>query len=694
MAKRKPSRINRPLIRILIIWIIQTLALILLSFLLDGLSVDRIGTAMLAVLVIGLLNAVLWPLLSYVLLPFVVLTLGILSWVINGVIIWLAGQFIDGFTVANLGTAMLTALGMTAINLIASSLLTIDDDGFWYRNIVQRRMKRRESFTETDIPGVLFLEIDGLSRPVLERAIDEGYMPFLAGWLETGSHKLIEWETDLSSQTSASQAGILLGNNRNIPAFRWFDRAKKELVASSSPNFVAELEKKLSNGEGLLANGGASRGNLFSGDAPIVMNTASTVTDISRFHTSEFYAYFLHPYNFIRTVVLTVWDIILEMRQFRKARRNEVYPILDKSHRGGIYPILRAFMTVIMLDLNIYTLMGDIFSGVPSVYATFVGYDEVAHHSGVESEGALDILYKIDRQFKRLENALEHAPRPYYLVILSDHGQTNGATFKQRYDMSLEQFVQKLATDKYSVQGALDVHEDWKHLNVFLSEAISYDRSAVSKPLERALKDQTTDGEVTLGPESKRQDTERPQQEQFAHLIALASGNLGLVYSTRLDERGTLEVIEKVYPGMLEGLAEHEGIGFIMVRSEDRGPVAIGKNGRYYLQEDCVEGESPLAQFGPNVVSHLKRTDSFPAAPDILVNSFYDPEKKEGAAFEELIGFHGGLGGYQTQPFLLYPAEWDLGTEKIVGAERVYKVLKGKLVDLQKDPAVTRSNAQ
>ncbi len=164
--------------------------------------------------------------------------------------------------------------------------------------------------------------------------------------------------------------------------------------------------------------------------------------------------------------------------------------------------------------------------------------------------------------------------------------------------------------------------------------------------------------------------------------------------STRLDERGTLEVIEKVYPGMLEGLAEHEGIGFIMVRSEDRGPVVIGENGRYYLNADQVEGENPLEHFGPNVVSHLKRTDSFPDTPDILVNSFYDPEKKEGAAFEELIGFHGGLGGYQTQPFLLYPAEWDLGTEKIVGAERVYKVLKGKLVDLQKDPAATRSNAQ
>ncbi|MES0360765.1 MAG: phage holin family protein [Anaerolineales bacterium] len=685
MVNRKPSLINRPVVRILIIWVIQTLALIILTFLLAGLDVDRIGTAMLAVVLIGFINAIFWPLLSYILLPFVVLTMGILSWVINGIVIWLAGQFINGFEVADLGTAMLTALGLTIINLIASSLLTIDDDGFWYRNIVQRRMKRRESFTETDVPGVLFLEIDGLSRPVLELAIQEGYVPNLAKWLQTGTHKLIEWETDLSSQTSASQAGILLGNNTNIPAFRWFDRGKKEIVASSSPNFVAELEKKLSNGDGLLAEGGASRGNLFSGDAPNVMNTASTVTDLSRFHTSEFYAYFLHPYNFIRTVVLTIWDIILEMRQFRKARQNDVYPILEKSHRGGKYPILRAFMTVIMLDLNIYTLIGDIFSGAPSVYATFVGYDEVAHHSGVESKDALDILQKIDRQFSRVENALEQAPRPYFLVVLSDHGQTNGATFKQRYNMTLEQFVQQLATDKYNVQGAIDVHEDWKQLNVFLSEAIAFDHSVVSRPLGRALKDQTSDGEVILGPEGDERDPDNMQPEQFAHLVALASGNLGLIYSTRLGERSPMEVIEKIYPGMLDGLASHDGIGFIMVHSEEHGPVAIGANGKYYINEDRVEGENPLVRFGPNVVAHLKRTDSFPDAPDILVNSFYDPDKKEGAAFEELIGFHGGLGGYQTQPFLMYPAEWDLKVEEIVGAEQVYKVLKGKLVEMQKE---------
>jgi hypothetical protein len=134
---------------------------------------------------------------------------------------------------------------------------------------------------------------------------------------------------------------------------------------------------------------------------------------------------------------------------------------------------------------------------------------------------------------------------------------------------------------------------------------------------------------------------------------------------------------------MIEGLVEHEGVGFVMVDSDEHGLVAIGAQGRYYLNEDRIEGKNPLEGFGPNIVHHLKRTNGFPDAPDILVNSFFDPEKQEGAAFEELIGFHGGLGGYQTQPFLLYPAEWNREDMNLLGAESVYLFLKGQLEKLQ-----------
>ena len=142
---------------------------------------------------------------------------------------------------------------------------------------------------------------------------------------------------------------------------------------------------------------------------------------------------------------------------------------------------------------------------------------------------------------------------------------------------------------------------------------------------------------------------------------------------------------------MLPGLREHELVGFAMVRSEVDGPVVLGNGGTYYLKDDRVEGTNPLNAFGPNAASHLRRTDSFPNCPDILVNSFYNPETNEGAAFEELIGFHGGLGGYQTQPFILHPAEFKV-TGEMVGTASVYRVCKGWLDELHgPTPAIESS---
>lgn len=661
--------LRRPWVRILLIWLIETLALVLLTAVLDGLQVEGVATAFWAVAAIGLLNALLWPLLSYLILPFAVLTLGLAALALNGAIILLASALVQGFDVANLATAVWLALGLTAVNTLLSSLLTIDDDNSWYRNVVRRRVQRRAWPERSDVPGFLFLEIDGLSYPLLRQAMEEGHAPTLNKWLHEGSHKLVEWESDLSAQTSAAQAGILHGNNDNIPAFRWYDRAQQRVISSSSPSALVQLEQAFSDGAGLLHDNGASRGNMFSGDAPRVSMTASKMKDLSRLHLTDFYAYFVDPYNLTRTLLLLVWDFILEKWQFWRARALGVYPILDRSKRGGKYPFLRIFTTVLMRELNVYTLIGDIYAGTSSAYATFVGYDEVAHHSGVTSSDALDILRKLDAQFARLESAARQAPRPYHLVVLSDHGQSGGATFKQRYGLDLPQLIRQYAREA-RVQGMMESHEDWGHVNALLTDAIQGDKRP-SQALKLATKKQTVDGAVTLGPTAQAADV--PDETE---ILVLASGNLGLVYATQLSERATLEQIEQRYPGLLAGLAQHEGIGWLMVHSAERGPVVVGANGRYYLRENLIEGENPLAGFGANARRHLLRYDAFPDAPDIYINSFYDAEKDEVAAFEELIGCHGGLGGAQSRPFLLYPASLQLTEPDLVGATAVYRQLK------------------
>jgi hypothetical protein len=72
----------------------------------------------------------------------------------------------------------------------------------------------------------------------------------------------------------------------------------------------------------------------------------------------------------------------------------------------------------------------------------------------------------------------------------------------------------------------------------------------------------------------------------------------------------------------------------------------------------------------------LKHEDGMVHAPDLLFISQYDPDMGEVAAFEEQIGSHGGLGGVQTQPFILHPVEWELDEPVPLGAPAIYRNLR------------------
>jgi hypothetical protein len=128
-------------------------------------------------------------------------------------------------------------------------------------------------------------------------------------------------------------------------------------------------------------------------------------------------------------------------------------------------------------------------------------------------------------------------------------------------------------------------------------------------------------------------------------------------------------------------------VGWVLVRSERDGPLALGARGLRRLEDGRVEGEDPLAAFSPNAWRHLLRTDGFPHVADLMVGSFYDPDLEQGCAFEELISFHGGLGGPQTEPFVLAPVGLPVPDEPIVGAAAVHRLLSGWRAHLQGDGA-------
>lgn len=679
-ASRSSDQSNGDVRRIVASLVLSIASLALTIWILPGISVDGVGAAIAALVVVVALNTFVWPLVARFATPLIVLTAGLLGLVANAAVLLIAADLVDGFVVDNFWVALVAAFVTTGITAIVTSVLAIDDDRVWRRNVARRMIMRGDVPDRSDVPGVLFLQIDGLAEPVLRTAIRDGYAPTLARWVRSGSHRITRWECDLSSQTGASQAGILHGDNTDMPAFRWYDKRTGRVMTSNRPKDAAEIEAQRSDGHGLLAAGGVSRANVFSGDSPDSMFTFSTVGDKTRRAglTGRGLAYvFSDPYFIVRLIVLSIADMAREIAAARRARHRDIRPRLE---RGGIYPLLRAGTTVMLRDLTVATLIGDIYRGVPIAYVDFVGYDEVAHHSGITAPDALEVLYRLDQQLERLEQAVAAAPRPYHIVVLSDHGQSQGATFLQRGGVSLPDLVQRLIGDGEGVSAPEVATEGWGNLNGALTDSIRDDGNRTSKLIAAAMRSRTVDGEVALGVERDELTAGRGDHQDDTAIV-LASGNLGLVSFPRIEGRASIETLAHEHPGLVLALAAEPGIGFVLVHSDEFGAMVIGPHGVRYLADDRIEGVDPLATFGPNAADHLRRTDSFVNAPDILINSFYDPASGEGAAFEELIGFHGGMGGSQTEPFLLVPSELDLPETPIVGAAAVHALFTGWITE-------------
>ena len=352
------------------------------------------------------------------------------------------------------------------------------------------------------------------------------------------------------------------------------------------PSSAAEIERRHSDGRGLLHADGVRRGNLYTGDAEQNILTMS-VAGRKRGRVGQGYYGYSWSKNAIRTLAGFGAEVVRELVQASRQRRNDIRP---RVRRGGLYPFLRAFATVVTRDVTTQTLIGDLYAGRSVMYADFVGYDEVAHHSGPERYDALDTLRRLDRDLGRLERAAANAPRPYRFVVLSDHGQS-GSTFEDRYGCSLGELVRAAMQEGAVTEiGAARVagQESWGYAGAAAADVTSED-SRVGRALQHALRDRRETGPRRAMPAAGTVPGEA---------VVLASGNLGLVYLTERPGRWSLEEIGQRYPQLIPALVAHPGVGFIFVRSDVDGPVVIGQDGLQVLATQTVHGNDPLEPFG------------------------------------------------------------------------------------------------
>ncbi|MDQ0597776.1 uncharacterized membrane protein YvlD (DUF360 family) [Streptomyces canus] len=645
------------------VWAVSTLTMLVLAGILpefqlrsaDGDSATDIAvTAALGAGAFGVLSALVWPLLVRLLLLVPALVLGLLVFFLNGALLLVALRLNPTERgAAAWETAVVVAAVMSAVASATGAALAVRDDDAYRRRLYRLADRRRSAGPGGPVtPGTVFLQLDGVGHDVLEAAVKKGLMPTVAQWLD-GTHRLTPWRTDWSSQTGASQLGILHGSNEDVPAFRWYEKDSQEVMVCNRPTSAAELQRRAvarTGDGGLLSADGASRGNLFSGGADeqaLVLSIATRRRSRETRSRAGYFAYFSDPANAVRTALSFFAEVGREIAQSTRSRARRARP---RVKRGGLYPLIRAFATVVERDVVVAAVMGDMLAGRTAVYADLVAYDEVAHHSGPHSRDAEKVLERLDRSLALIENVVEHAPRPYRIVVLSDHGQSPGETFRTRYGLSLGDLV-RAGCGLPVPRKAQRTHSG--------AEARAAVRAALRIPVE------------------DRDEQRRPSHRRSEPLV-LASGNLGLVSFPDVPHRMTKEEIDARHPALLTTLANHPGIGFLLVRSEEHGGVVLGPFGTEIPVGRLDEEPGPLAAFGPGAADVVRRTHGFAHTADIMVNSWYDPVDGEVLAFEEQIGSHGGLGGAQGRPFLLSPVVLSApvaDTEELVGAEQVHRVL-------------------
>lgn len=670
MSKKRAIR------QYLTITLVQTVALLLVSLWMDGLHIQSFTAAAGIALAYVAFLVLYWWLFINFFSWLLVWLFPLVTFVLAGVVFMLLGNLLPGILITDFNTAIWSCTTLTAVNAILGGFLSLNIDAKFDQYITQKLVDRRGNPVRTNRPGFLFLEIDGLGKKVFELALAEGRMPTLKRWLDEGSHRILGWETDFTSQTGAAQAGILLGNNDNVPAYRWWDREKGRPVRVGNFSDAAEIEAQLSNGRGLLAHGGASRSNLFSGDAAECLFTISAITgDGDRRGTGPgYYLYLANPFTATSLISRYISRVFKEWFQaLRQKMRRDQYRVSARSPR---YAFLRAAIGPFLQDITTYIVIGDLLRGLPAIYTSYSAYDDLAHFAGMRSPEAMQSLEEIDHYFARLENVLKIAPRPYHTIVLSDHGQSSGPTFQAAYHESLDQLVQKSLNHTSQVISPQSINDAWDKVNTFVNDAI-YAKTRMASVLRIMLQSKTYNGLVSLGP-LKDEIRTRPENGKGidGSPMVLASGCTGLIYFTGSRRRLTYEEIQARYPDLLVSLIDHPGIGFVLVRSAQNGDLVFGKEGIYFLDQDDFEGRNPLSAYPKNAARLLRRESSFANCPDILVNTNLDPASEELPGFENQASHHGGMGGPQNHPFIFHPSSLPVNGGSLVGAVEVNRLFR------------------
>lgn len=569
----------------------------------------------------------------------------------------------------------------------------------FFNQLLSRAVRVARRQRRTGIPagrGTLIVQLDGVSEGVLRQALTGGAVPTLSSWLRAGRHQLRGWHTGLPATTPAGQAVLLYGDTTEIPSFRWYEKETGRLMVANHPRDAAIIEQRLSTGNGLLAHGGVSVSNLFCGDADTTLLTMSDARLPPR-STRGLASFATARGGLARSIVVFAGQVVAELYQGRRQRRRNVQP---RVHRGTVFALLRGVTTALLRDLDVALVAEQIARGAPVIFVDFLDYDEVAHHAGPTRPESLRTLDGLDRLLRFFDDVITATGQDYEIVVVSDHGQAQGATFGQLAGRSLHDLVAELRDGDHASRAPADQCDDrdgavtgadsapaerFGPANLLLT-GLARSAGLAGRAMNRR---RDPEGQVTLGPRAVAEAAPATGEG----LVVAAAGSLAHIYLADLPGRVDRAVIESVHPRLIEGLRTHPQIGAVLVRSEgDGGLIVLGGRGWRRLDGGEVldgEGVNPLAAYGSRAAADLTSLDRRRHVGDLVLLGRFDPRTRDVVAFEELVGSHGGLGGEQTSAVFIHPAGWSVDESGPLSGRQVHEALMAGVV--RDRPAVVPS---
>lgn len=535
--------------------------------------------------------------------------------------------------------------------------------------------------------GFVIFQIDGLSYGAMKRALSLRLMPHLKKMIKKDGYNFEKYFIGVPSDTPFFQAGLLYGDNNNIPGFRWIERKTGDEIIFKKPESAGLIEETLAKKNKGLLTGGSSYVNLFAGGASRSTFTLSTFSIRYLFKRKVrnfdiFIIFTFHIFTFLKTFFYVFFEFLIEIweRVVDVVKKRDVRP-------EGFFPFSRVMSNVIFKEIETFGAIMDISRGVPSIYLDYIGYDEISHHRGPYSISALSTLRAIDKKIYDIYKEIKKAKRKYDFFIISDHGHTPSIPLMRLHNnKKLKDII-----EEYIDNEEISVFEFDTGYNAAIKRLFIYLSDFFKKGKCNEIFNNFT-GKVNLTDKDSISDYLKIDWESGKVIYIMNSGPMANIYFSGKSSKLPVEEVEKLYPCLIRLLSDIKGVGFVMGQNETGEVVIFDKNSQIFCGfidffEKCPNEYSVLKHIMDDykseegksaALSSVENYCKFSNVGDLIIFGEYNGSHI--INFENQLGAHGGIGGEQNMPFAIWGNEVPLEFGSINNSCQIYDFLYNNYV--------------